>query len=79
MFADANSAYTRCVEQYGEDPAKKEPGEFFKVFEDFVAKIIDVVNKIDLAKEKEEKAKQRALAQQKAGGPQTRYIHWRLR
>jgi len=72
-FEEGNNAYNNCVEQYGEDPAKKEPGEFFKVFEDFISKIIDVVSKIDAAKEKEQKAIQRELAKQKAGGtPQTR-------
>jgi hypothetical protein len=41
------------------------------VFEDFIGKIIDVVTKIDQAREKEEKAKQRELAKAKAT-PQTR-------
>lgn len=71
-FEEANTAYQQCVEQYGEDPSKKEPGEFFKVFEDFISKIIEIVTKIDQAKEKEEKAKQRELAKKNAG-PQTRY------
>jgi len=65
-FEEANTAYKFSVEQYGEDPSKKEPGEFFGVFEGFIGKIIDVVTKIDVAREKEEKLKQRELAKQKA-------------
>jgi len=69
-FDEANKAYNYCVEGYGEEPSKKEPGEFFKVFEDFVGKIIEVVSKIDAAREKEEKARQREQA--KLTSPQTR-------
>eukprot|EP01125_Pyxidicula_operculata_P017532 TRINITY_DN613_c0_g3_i1.p1 TRINITY_DN613_c0_g3~~TRINITY_DN613_c0_g3_i1.p1 ORF type:complete len:1231 (-),score=370.74 TRINITY_DN613_c0_g3_i1:66-3344(-) len=52
--------YNTVVVLFGEDPKKKGPDEFFTIWKNFINKIVEVSDKIDLAREKAEKEARRA-------------------
>jgi len=58
-FKAANKTYQEIVLLFGEDPKIMGPEEFFAVWKNLVAKVIETSEKIDVEREKKEKERKR--------------------
>jgi hypothetical protein len=64
-FKKGNDSFLSIVTLFGEDPKIMGPEEFFVVWKNFCAKIVETDSKIDQEREKAEKLKKREKANQK--------------
>jgi len=58
-FENSNKSYQEVVLLFGEDPKTMGPEDFFSIWKNFVSKIIEISERIDVEREKRDKERKR--------------------